>query len=995
MEIPIEAGTIQLPADAVAVRDVSLAAGDFLHFVAHQQGVDVVIRLRDAAGTDLKVADSPYGAHGPDEMLFLADAAGDYRLVVEAGKAGAEGEVACDEPVIRPAGDRERRWVRADDLFRQGRASVKAGDRKAGIVSLKAALGHFRDLDLERRQAETLDALGIALEKTDPKLALAFLDRGAALFDRVGEPRRQALALDRAGLLSLQLDRPDAAAAALQSALTLYLELGMDSPAGLCEGRLGSVRLRQGRVEESLEHFERGLDLLGEASAVRRASLLVDLAGARVALHQPAEALSAYEEAAALVGDGGPESIRLTALAGRAAALADLGRTEEAAGLVAAISDWPEPEEPAREHVNARLTAGQVEERLGHLDAARRHFDRALALAEAVDSAQSRATAHLELGYLAVLEGQPRRGLPHFDAATRLYAEAGDQPRLAAALGRKAEALRRAGEPREAIPVVGRALDEVEAVRRSTGRRDVRLDYFGSRQSYYDLAVELHLDLGEPEAALRVHERRRAAELKSTLLTRSRGGRAERAAQRARENELEERLVALAARTPAAGPDPEIQRTLGELYQVRAGGESAAAGSETAAPPAFDLDTFRRRDLDADSLVLVYALGEDDGHLWSFAKAEPLATAALPGRAALRPRIEAFERAVRDPSAVDPELPRRMGAALSETLFGPVRERLGERRLVLVLDGPLLGVPFAALPEPGSDPPRYLVENHEIVVLPSLTALDLLRGNERHRTPAPKTLAVFADAVFSAEDPRVEGGAQHGAGTGEAPDPSRSALEELGRRAGVDPFERLPGTRREADTLRRLLPESQTFVATDFDADRATFLALRFSDYRILHLATHAVPDPTYPALSRLVLSMVDRRGEPRNGSLRAFEIEDLDLPLELVTLSACQTGVGRVIPGEGVQALARAFLDAGATRVVASLWKVGDEPTSRLMGEMYEGYLQRGSTASAALRRAQRALLAEPATASPYNWAGFVLEGDWRRPPSAVPGPSDDGAER
>jgi CHAT domain-containing protein len=113
------------------------------------------------------------------------------------------------------------------------------------------------------------------------------------------------------------------------------------------------------------------------------------------------------------------------------------------------------------------------------------------------------------------------------------------------------------------------------------------------------------------------------------------------------------------------------------------------------------------------------------------------------------------------------------------------------------------------------------------------------------------------------------------------------------------------------------------------------------------------------------------------------------------VTLSACRTGVGRVVPGEGVLALARAFLDAGASRVLASLWKVSDEPTAELMTGLYEGYLGRGLAPAAALRRAQLAMLAEPATASPSHWAAFVLQGDWRRPAHHPAGGDAEGESR
>jgi CHAT domain-containing protein len=133
------------------------------------------------------------------------------------------------------------------------------------------------------------------------------------------------------------------------------------------------------------------------------------------------------------------------------------------------------------------------------------------------------------------------------------------------------------------------------------------------------------------------------------------------------------------------------------------------------------------------------------------------------------------------------------------------------------------------------------------------------------------------------------------------------------------------------------------------------------------------------------VLSLVDEAGRPREGLLRAHEIHRLRLGADLVVLSACETALGREVRGEGLYGLARGFLYAGASRVVASLWSVRDEATAQLMSRFYAAMIREGLTPSAALRRAQASLQAEPRWASPYYWAGFVLQGDWRDPVAAA----------
>jgi CHAT domain-containing protein len=126
-------------------------------------------------------------------------------------------------------------------------------------------------------------------------------------------------------------------------------------------------------------------------------------------------------------------------------------------------------------------------------------------------------------------------------------------------------------------------------------------------------------------------------------------------------------------------------------------------------------------------------------------------------------------------------------------------------------------------------------------------------------------------------------------------------------------------------------------------------------------------------------LSLVDEQGKPLNGFLRLTDIFNLKLAADLVVLSACQTGLGQNIQGEGIVGLTRGFMYAGAKRVVVSLWSVDDEGTATFMEKFYEEMLQKGLTPAAALRAAQLAMLQQSKWKSPYYWAAFTLQGEWR----------------
>jgi CHAT domain-containing protein len=222
--------------------------------------------------------------------------------------------------------------------------------------------------------------------------------------------------------------------------------------------------------------------------------------------------------------------------------------------------------------------------------------------------------------------------------------------------------------------------------------------------------------------------------------------------------------------------------------------------------------------------------------------------------------------------------------------------------------------------------------------------------------------------VFEANDPRVlRGRASDGPATAGASPPEPRAR-----------FSRLPFSREEAKAIADIAGQRGVFQATDFEASRATALDGALRNHRIIHFATHGVVDTQRPALTGLVLSQLDEHGVPQNGYVRLTDIYNMRLDADLVVLSACQTALGKEIKGEGVVGIARAFMYAGAPRVVATLWEVNDAATAELMKLFYRGVLIENRPPAAALRAAQLEMSRNPRWASPYYWAGFVVQGDW-----------------
>jgi CHAT domain-containing protein len=180
----------------------------------------------------------------------------------------------------------------------------------------------------------------------------------------------------------------------------------------------------------------------------------------------------------------------------------------------------------------------------------------------------------------------------------------------------------------------------------------------------------------------------------------------------------------------------------------------------------------------------------------------------------------------------------------------------------------------------------------------------------------------------------------------------------------------LPFSRAEAEAILAFAPADKRWGALGPAASRDAVLGGGLGRYRIVHFATHGLIDTEHPERSGIALS---------GGFLEASEIYGLDLPADLVVLSACRTALGRNFRGEGLIGLTRAFQSAGARSVLVSLWEVEDRATAELMRRFYREMLVAGRPPAAALRAAQASLRGEPGWRSPYFWAGFVLQGDWR----------------
>jgi CHAT domain-containing protein len=412
-----------------------------------------------------------------------------------------------------------------------------------------------------------------------------------------------------------------------------------------------------------------------------------------------------------------------------------------------------------------------------------------------------------------------------------------------------------------------------------------------------------------------------------------------------------------------------------------------------------------QQQLDDDTVLLEYALGAQRSYVWAITR-QTLTSYELPKRAEIeavarsayqlltaRNQRVTGETAAQQKQRVaqaDADWPQA-AAALSALLLQPVAAQLNKQRLVIVADGTLQYVPFAALPEPAlrvssfefrgqtakpeTRNSQLLIAHHELLTLPSASVLSVLRAERATRTAAPKTLAVIADPVFELEDPRVAGLSKPPRAEMIAQRDAK-ALQRAAADTEMSQFLRLRFTRSEAEGIAAFVPAAQKLTALDFAASRATLARQDLNQFRFLHFATHGVLNSRHPELSGLVLSLVDEAGKTQDGFFRLHEVYNLKLNADLVVLSGCRTALGREIRGEGLIGLTRGFMYAGATRVLASLWSVDDKATADLMKQLYRAMLGEKQSPAAALRAAQ---IEMAKTRAPYYWAAFALQGEWK----------------
>jgi CHAT domain-containing protein/Tfp pilus assembly protein PilF len=656
-----------------------------------------------------------------------------------------------------------------------------------------------------------------------------------------------------------------------------------------------------------------------------------------------------------------------------------------------------------------------------------------LLLSQQLRDLTSLATVYKAQGTIYTSMKQPQLAIEAYNQQLKLGQQIGDTSDQTFPLYKIAIIERDRGNFNQAKTHIETVIGIVENTRSKVTSQDLRSSYFATVQDYYKFYIDLLMQLhkkdpskGYNAQALHISERSRARSL-IELLTEAhadirKGVDPKHLAEEKRLQELidakEKRRFDIVnsgkIKDPIAKANAEkLQKEVSDLLTQRKELETQIRTSN----PKFGKIKYPKpedilklpqiqQQLDKDTLLLEYSLGDERSYLWAVTP-NSIDSYELPGRKQIEEAATEFrgllnkcqeplyrcQELSEEKKAQDIKQTALSATKLSKIILAPVAD-LGQKRLVIVADGALQTIPFAALNDLTPQPPSLqgkreqdklpsphrggvggevyyqpLIVNHEIVNLPSVTAIATQRQDLKGRKTAPLTLAVLADPVFQANDTRITGKPENIVPNSNfGSQIEQSQLKQATRNLNRSDLPRLEGTRTEADAILKLVPSAERLQAFDFDANYNWVTSKQLSQYRFLLFATHGFADSINPELSGIVLSLVDKQGKPTDkGYLRLGDIFNLDFTADLIVLSACNTGLGKNVNGEGLVGLTRGLMYAGAERVAVSLWQVNDAGTSELMQEFYTQMLKQGKSPTVALRAAQMKLWQDQKWQNPY----------------------------
>ena len=974
-------------------------------------------------------------------VLQTATPTTDQPVTVEARKSALSGLEASVQLALNSGETREAARI----LNRIGALQLLLNNPQAALASHQQALELLRQSPDPQAEIDNLNgsaAAYLTLEKQE-KLAQATLDKALSLSKQIrytaGEAKAlltlsdlQSQANQTTALLTAQSalklwkalnDKEGSARAYIQlgrcylaqnvlssagenlvSALELWRALGNKAQQAEALIMLGFIEFRKGEWQGSIDYYTKAYGLIDEvAEPARMGQIASGLGAAFLENGLPERGFAQYEQALEFYRPIHPIAASY-AMLGMARSTYLQGNLTDAAKYIHQSLELVD-----RESLAAALSLeylGRVHIDLGDYAAGFQHLQSALKIYTKTENPKEISRVRALLGQAYDRQGLVANAKLHYSDALAGFNKLEDRVNEAAvsyALG-QLELKQRNYD--EASRYLQQSITITENVRRVSTSSDLTIAFSATVQDRYEAYIACLMKKHEQQpaagfaiTAFETSELARARTLADLLLAAQTSlppgvdpklAARQRSLQqtlRLKENDKISFLARKASSDQLKALEEETTRLEAEYKKVNETIRSRFSSyDKISRPTAWNLREIQEKILwDDDAVLLEYSLGVENSYVWTITRNE-FKSYNLPPHKVIEEAAQRVYKLLSTSPATDDETELNHAiAALSKLVLAPVASSLNKPRIIVVADGVLNYVPFQLLRQSHSAA-EPLISNYEVINVPSATILGQLRDEKQQRRPKSKVLAAFGDPVFAANYAQFKDST-----AGELPLALKTDETERWQRAWrdveihadkLDPsvIQPLPYSKYELKDVSELAGRG-SFVARGFDASRQMLETIDLSKYSILHFATHGLLDPKRPELSGFFLSMVDASGRPQDGFITIDDVYRLEAPVDLVVLSACRTALGKDVRGEGLVGLTRGFMYAGASSVVASLWKVDDEATAELMKYFYANMLQKGMRPAEALRAAQNTLRQNPHWQSPHFWAGFTLQGEFNQP--------------
>lgn len=768
----------------------------------------------------------------------------------------------------------------------------------------------------------------------------------------------------------------------LQEAAKDWQELSLPELAGRTFSNIGMLFRRGADFEQAISAYDRARVLLKNRAPIAYARVQSNLGLCYSELGQQDTAQIYFRKAIhAETGIKGAENDLILSRMNLGRSLMLEGKFHEALPVleITAAEAASRPNRETRAYTLNNL--GQLLWRLHHTDAAENRLKSALELYGALGDKRGEAIALHYLGLIAGKRGDLNEARSRLDQALQISHDYGLRDYAVDSLYELAKLELAASNPTRAKSLVEDAIPLLEAVRSNVPGAALRASFYARRRNLLELLVTIAMRPGNEDATV---DGFIAAELGRgrallDLLAERRLSTPEPAELAKRQAGIRMDITLLSQRKVAASDEQknlkqQIETLIAEDQQVGARIKESMDSHEPGARPLTSLSDLQREVLSPQRAIMEYQLGEDVSYVW-LVRDQQIKVFKLPPRVRIERQVAVatslFGKILqrrRDP-AMQAAFENAMGH-LSATLLGHFKDAELPRSLILVLDGDLNRVPFAALRFSDRE---YLGFHHDLVQAPS--AAFLLQGNEPRPAPEfPKTILALYDPIFSADDPRV-------------PSESRKRKDLLNQ-----PFARLPFNE-EMKTIAHFVPRDRYDFKGGADANTQAVQRLPLDRYGILHFSTHAIINDEIPELSKLALSVVDQQGRPVSGFLLPYQLADLRMKGSVVVLSACDTALGKKVLGEGMMGFSSSLFSAGASQLVLTVAEVDAQASSVFLSDTYSHLLGPDRTSMEhALTLARQSFLKSDRWSDPYYWASYIVVG-MPTPPNewAQGGPSGD----